>query len=731
MLDIAAKVESSLKLINKSIVKDGTKPIRFIPTIPDSYCFYDENFLSDSFSVDGFVKRNSRRVKSLEKLKEDLTAYLKILKHSMVELINEDYTEFINLSSNLISFEKSIGNIQTPVSRFKEETVQVRCRLEEVIGLLNIKHGRLGQIRENKLKLNMIRETIQSLQVIEKNSSLVNSEPRGSTRVHLILDQNSVLISRLSVCFESLLDNLPEKNCSSLVVKLHDNFGSLSAKHFGLLEAETIHLLTTDLASIESDSELDSIVAQIKQLLRIYSLNDNQKALENIIKVNIVWPCYNQIVCEAFIGKAGVQAMFDGILSLIDTKCALLLKVLTEGEDCNQLSAFGFQLITATVWNEFVECSTVRAVSLFSLANGDTFQHNYSITFRFVEDFISKVGLTSHQKAFRQLNSYQLLKSKFNLNVYFHMKLQQIVPNVEKSFTEYRYSLANKSEFQLNITCVIYDYIYRCWHKDNGQWFIGDLFSYLWKLTLKILIRFAMWIGSASIRTITAYLQTMASISGTIDLDRHSIHQILGSLLQDSQTFVANFTRLYKNIIHPQWVQFRTRLDLANQIAPDALDGSFHEAISEFHSRADRKLFTLFKAEIISDCTKTLDFVNDIPRLYRRTNKEKPQKSSAYISKCVQELGDYLAIIGLNSQASSHEWIQEVLSDLCQHYKNSTLEVLTSVQKTEDSLKKLKKAKPNSGYFRNANSSMSDDDKIRLQIYLDVQELGKMVKLIN
>jgi len=44
-----------------------------------------------------------RRKVPLEMLRSDLDVYLKILKSAMIELINKDYADFVNLSSNLVS----------------------------------------------------------------------------------------------------------------------------------------------------------------------------------------------------------------------------------------------------------------------------------------------------------------------------------------------------------------------------------------------------------------------------------------------------------------------------------------------------------------------------------------------------------------------------------------------------------------------------------------------------
>lgn len=38
--------------------------------------------------------------------------YLKVLRSAMIELINEDYADFVNLSGNLIGLDKAIVNIQ-------------------------------------------------------------------------------------------------------------------------------------------------------------------------------------------------------------------------------------------------------------------------------------------------------------------------------------------------------------------------------------------------------------------------------------------------------------------------------------------------------------------------------------------------------------------------------------------------------------------------------------------
>lgn len=44
-----------------------------------------------------------RKRVQLEEMREDLEQYYRLLKTAMVELINKDYADFVNLSTNLVS----------------------------------------------------------------------------------------------------------------------------------------------------------------------------------------------------------------------------------------------------------------------------------------------------------------------------------------------------------------------------------------------------------------------------------------------------------------------------------------------------------------------------------------------------------------------------------------------------------------------------------------------------
>ncbi len=54
------------------------------------------------FDVDSFLAHYKQDV-TLEKLRNDLSIFLKVLELSMSDLINKDYPDFVNLSTNLVT----------------------------------------------------------------------------------------------------------------------------------------------------------------------------------------------------------------------------------------------------------------------------------------------------------------------------------------------------------------------------------------------------------------------------------------------------------------------------------------------------------------------------------------------------------------------------------------------------------------------------------------------------
>lgn len=74
----------------------------------------------DDFDEDAFILDRLKMGISLQSLHDSLLQYFNILKNSLVELINRDYADFVNLSTNLVGLDKIIKSLEDPLIDVRE-----------------------------------------------------------------------------------------------------------------------------------------------------------------------------------------------------------------------------------------------------------------------------------------------------------------------------------------------------------------------------------------------------------------------------------------------------------------------------------------------------------------------------------------------------------------------------------------------------------------------------------
>ena len=78
---------------------------------------------------------------SLQTLHDSLLQYFNILKNSLVELINRDYADFVNLSTNLVGLDKIIKSLEDPLVKMRlRVTVSHACILSSPHHLRPCRH---------------------------------------------------------------------------------------------------------------------------------------------------------------------------------------------------------------------------------------------------------------------------------------------------------------------------------------------------------------------------------------------------------------------------------------------------------------------------------------------------------------------------------------------------------------------------------------------------------------
>jgi soluble cytochrome b562 len=163
------------------------------------------------------------------------------------------------------------------------------------------------------------------------------------------------------------------------------------------------------------------------------------------------------------------------------------------------------------------------------------------------------------------------------------------------------------------------------------------------------------------------------------------------------------------------------------------------EILLTLTNQCRRNLKNLVINQLIDRCNETLHSVQDIPRMYRKTNRDTPNKPSNCILTSFRHLqifsNDYNGTILTDNECK--EFLTIAMEEITKNYYEVCTEILSSVRKMEDNIQRLKRVRESSKALSSMTQSatagsteMTDDNKIRKQIQHDVDafisELDKL-----
>ncbi|KAI8144117.1 hypothetical protein BJV82DRAFT_77007 [Fennellomyces sp. T-0311] len=154
----------------------------------------------------------------------------------------------------------------------------------------------------------------------------------------------------------------------------------------------------------------------------------------------------------------------------------------------------------------------------------------------------------------------------------------------------------------------------------------------------------------------------------------------------------------------------------------ESMDAILHELESSTATDIQHRIINVISRR----CIETLKLVSRITNQYRHTNRQPPTEPSNFIPKLFKP---FTAFVEQNTAWIDEEkavaWGYLIADTVITRYTTAITDQLTSLRKIEDSLKRLKKGKKNSKAANSGPSGgMTDEDKIQLQILLDVRQLG-------
>ncbi|KAK2575855.1 hypothetical protein KPH14_007229 [Odynerus spinipes] len=667
-----------------------------LPVAPRDLCFSEREFIQNNFNIDTFLQ-DHRKVVKLETMRDDLGMYLKLLRSAMIDLINRDYTDFVNLSSNLIGLDKAISGLEVPLGQLREEVMQIQQTLDDEISTLSNSLSDDSQVKLRK-------QSLHSLQCVYKclrKLSLMLSMDTYMERLAKIdvLEQATAELNQLKFHTSRCKSDISADQQSE-----SKKFEDLLIKHLNELFLACIH---------EKDSTL------LIRCLRIYTMLDNVATAELVVRKDVIGPRINDILQDE-----NSQTKFDNLQSIYHRLLSILSGELKQLLDItlypNRMLIEGFNFLVNSFWIEIEENIDQQLKYIFAPGDPELFHKRYTETMWFrkkLEELYDTPSCTSMLKSHVQYKSFI---KKWNLPVYFQIRFQEIAGTVETALKE---SISPESmkgsidiltleEFSLHTTSVVWNCLHRIW-SDNV--YLCQLFLEFWKLSLQICSRFQTWARAA----VKQKWQDFNKSGNATDTDRYTKLDFLVHLYCDLEKFINGLPHFL------QLVQSKS----PNQ-SPAAIK-LLEDCISE-----TSKNFTMILPlttegivnELLMQCVTHLKQVNDIPRLFRRTNREVPTKPCAYVKNALNFLTNFRTNYNELIPANVTKWLQLALSSLTERYLTSVTDVLTSVQKTEESLRRLKRIRDKStGVLPPDSQGISDDEKIRIQLQIDVNTYRVMI----
>jgi len=708
--------------VQMAVMNAGNAAAIQLPNGPSTMCFDKDDFAQPDLNIAEFIAKQRRAGVPLETLKEDLGIYLDILETAMYDLINRDYQDFVSLSSNLVGLDSAIEDLSNPLSRLRTDIETIRRKMSNTLQAVNealAERDCLRQKRRLLERLLAVEASIQRLQSLlgptENPEDSLEEAAHEWVQLQTLLKAGDVRLETLAFVKErkSVVDGIEKA-----VVKKAVAFFK------GALERDNI--------------------PELRQSMRIYAIIDRIPEAEDLFRQLKVAPqlasIFDKCVKSSKTVSQILTELYAQILDFVPNCLSSVKEILSHSGDKAGTDGVlrGFDLMAGAVWPEVAHLLTTRVNNIFSPGNPDAFHANYTITISFLTRL---EGLCTSQVSVKRLRSHKShvqFLAKWNLTVYFQIRFQEIAGTFETALED-GWSKAEEAEAKatLKATSVLLACLDVCWIPSV---FLDPLLHRFWKLTLQLLSRYSTWMNDlmaslelkeeakpAAVGAVGSQGDVPAAASSPSPSQVPTTPSSLSSdeklglivaLMSDVGIVFAAMAPLFQNHVWPR--AFAAGDPNPYQNCLDSASGNMRKSLDPFVE---------FIIDLVyQQSSPSVKLVNDVPRKYRKTNREVPSKPSPYLAAMLDPLKAFVAN-NLNDKQVEREIASRVLTRLVEVYLRHVGDVLTSVAKMEESLKRLKKARGGAAAAA-ASDTVSDDDKIRLQLALDVEAWGCQVESV-
>ncbi|KIM30529.1 hypothetical protein M408DRAFT_22024 [Serendipita vermifera MAFF 305830] len=422
----------------------------------------------------------------------------------------------------------------------------------------------------------------------------------------------------------------------------------------------------------------------------------------------------------------------------------------------------GFDIMASVVWAEIGRALMDElGAMIFAAGKPAEFRSNYATTRAFISGLEYLAPDLQAVKSMRAHPVYATFERRWQLPVYFQLRWREVVVDLEAALgeTRYRPSLDYDASGCSAQASAVMSSIARCWSSDV---FIAELGHRFWKLTLQILGRYKNWLKEnmpmpEATQTIASLREEKANLGrATTPPPRNSTPQQEGGDVvstADEEKLRQLATMMTDIKIIGQKVLLLWHEDISPRCQhPDeaSLEGILRDSLRQIEAIIPD--ITLQVVAILTrKCSAPVENVRQLPNQIRALSRRMAPSSAAspFVGEIFKPLRDFF---GLSSSASvvvgglgappssAYRGVGRPLqADYGKAWATDILEIVSSkyifhleyMRKNEEALRRLKKgARTGFSLFGSSGTSTQDDaskdeERVRAQMILDVERLGK------
>jgi conserved oligomeric Golgi complex subunit 2 len=456
-----------------------------------AYCFNVDELSSSTFDAVTFVKKTSEHV-SLEALKVDLERCHVKVEADLLALINRDYTDFVEISTNLEGMDEKLKKVTTPLENIKSRGYHLLEETKSILRKLNEALRKIEIVQREKLYLSNI---LKANTMLNKSELILhgnkNTKKKNGITTDTLGENNGVgetlneclLLSRVANLLNKvvfIIYNNDDCKKSKLAGEMMQRSSSIEKEILKRLEVifgieitpddYTFHNNSNNNKSSDygnSDSNKTSNIDFniLSKCFEAYaSLGvTGMNAATRLLNKTLIAPFTDDAVTQGRL-DGGTRGSCNGLMSIcemlrhfIENTCLGIVfcankaiesqrRSITTTPTNNSLDNFDF--FTVGIWEPIIKSIQINLKSIFSPGIADLFHKNYKVTHLFLKDienlFIKKKEEQVIEddekerllKMFRSAKVTVTFKSKWSLSIYFQLRRREIYSSTETQLSK-------------------------------------------------------------------------------------------------------------------------------------------------------------------------------------------------------------------------------------------------------------------------------------------------------